>query len=107
MQVYRQGDVLLRPVDNIPASAKKQGSLLLRRGEHGGLHSLFSEDKSATVLVDTRTRNRETIKTKFVDAPTGARIVHGEHGAVDVPAGKYEVVVQRESQAGRTRYVVD
>jgi len=108
-KVYRQGDVLLKPVDNIPATAKKQGSLLLRKGEHGGLHSLFDETKEAQVLVQTRPgRNgRAAVKTKFVDAPNGAKIVHGEHGPVEVPAGKYELVVQREIEAGRTRSVAD
>lgn len=107
LQVFRQGDVLLRPIDNIPANAKKQGSLLLRKGEHGGLHSLFSDDKTATVLVAERAVSGRKVKTKYVNAPNGAKVVHGEHKEVELPKGKYEVVVQREVEAGTTRFVSD
>lgn len=106
IQVYRQGDVLFYPIERteVPDAATPQGSRLIRRGEHGGLHQLESQAQEAE-------HNRSTIVvhngTKYVLSPTGVGIVHGEHARLPLPPGAYRVVVQREQLGSAQRYVVD
>ncbi len=92
--IYRQGDVGLMPVDEVPKEAKVLKSRLLRRGEHGGLHML--EKKADTTLVEHE-------GVKYILSETGVKVVHGEHNHIDLPAGKYRVQVQREMRG----YVYD
>jgi len=101
--VYRQGDVLLIPIParEIPLGAIRQQGLLLRRGEHNGRHAVAKGEEQAEVW--------KVGQQKFVRARRGARIVHGEHGQIDLPPGFYFVRVQREAdeRTGQVRYVDD
>jgi len=108
MKVFRQGDVLFIPVNRdfvgIGTEMRRQSGRLIRRGEHGGLHqvSLPSFRNDAKIWLDRS-------GTKFLTAPNGAAIVHGEHHTLDLPAGNYEVRVQREvgTEGRGIRNVVD
>ena len=108
LKVYRQGDVLLIPTDlkNRSISLSPQQGRLIRRGEHGGRHEVSPESYS---MKNTRIWVSDE-GTKFLKAPGGAEIVHGEHHTLKVPKGEYEVRIQREvgeHGAARPRYVVD
>jgi len=101
MNVYRQGDVLFLPIESasIPTEAKIKKSRLIRRGEHGGLHQLESLDHAT---------HYEHEGVKYVLTERGVGIVHGEHHRLDLPAGAYRVVVQREAASNTIfRSVVD
>ena len=98
MDIYRQGDLGFIPIDALPQSAVKSKSRLLRRGEHGGLHQLDREPAAEIYVLEGK---------KFILAKDGALVIHGEHGAVSLPAGLYEVRVQRELMDSRELRVVD
>ena len=92
MNQYRQGDVLLIRVAKAPRLARhikaKPGRIVLAEGETTG-HAHRLEVELADLLEDATGR-------RFVEMPVPGRLVHEEHGAIDVPAGVYEVVRQRE-----------
>jgi len=109
--VYRQGDVGLIPRPDLTkvffekGEGDKKPKLLktrvLRRGENGGVHALEKE-KSDSVIY-------EVDGVMYVLSENGVGVVHGEHNRVDLPAGIYEVRVQREAdpRGSGTRYVAD
>ena len=99
---YRQGDVFLLQVEQLPLQAREESQadrIVLAYGEATGhSHSVSRED--ATLY------NFEDQDYLFVD--TKAQLVHEEHTAIALPAGTYKVVRQREySPAGGLQYVSD
>ena len=106
MQVYRQGDVVFVPIarTDVPTEATPQGSRLVRRGEHGGLHQLEAQPD-----LDVAQRSMIVVHAgrKYVLSPTGVGIVHGEHARLPLPPNTYRVVIQREQLGSGVRNVVD
>ena len=97
-KVYRQGDLCFIPVSDIPKQAKSAQTRVIRTGENGGIHAL--EEKSTAVMY-------EMGGVRYILSEDGVGIVHGEHARVDLPAGKYEVRVQRELGQEGVRDVID
>lgn len=96
MNIIRQGDILIVPIKETPASAKpvaaEDGRLILARGEATGHHhsiavadriALFREDGSGGGLF------------LFNAGPT-VMLEHQEHTALEIPPGTYEVRRQVE-----------
>lgn len=103
---FRQGDVLLVEVDRIPDDAMAQprsGRIVLAEGEATGhAHAIHERD--------ARTFTHEG--ERFLLTRSKAQLVHEEHGPIDVPAGAWRIVVQREYEPSpdsevRWRRVVD
>ena len=99
-QMYRQGDVLLIPV-KMPKGAtavESKDRIILAYGEATGHHhslkatvgSLFEREQKRYLRMD-------------VDAP----LEHQEHGAILIPRGTYQVVIQREYSSEAIRNVQD
>lgn len=92
--LYRQGDVLLRAVDTIPANvttvAKRDaGRIVLAYGEvTGHAHAILAPESEATLL--TAGEN-----ARFLRLVADVDLVHEEHAAVHLPAGNYQVIRQR------------
>lgn len=125
--MYRQGDVLLIPVDRdlFTEMARKLvvPSVVLALGEQTGhSHTLEGEvalfDVGAVVaqrpdgVTIRRLRRPERITPaaiRFVEVlREGCELKHQEHGAHAIPPGLYEVVRQRVYEAeDRTAYVAD
>jgi hypothetical protein len=89
--MFRQGDVLLVPVDEIPEGVKQvrrdRGRVVLAYGEvTGHAHALEEPDAELLVLEERR----------FLRVPSGAELRHEEHSTIEVVPGLYEVVIQRE-----------
>jgi hypothetical protein len=86
----RQGDVLLVAVDALPEGAvavKRSGRLVLAEGEATGhAHAILERDAREFRVGDER----------FVLVRSKAQLIHEEHAAIDLPAGTYRVVIQRE-----------
>ena len=101
--IYRQGDVLLVPVDEVPAgkSVKREGSkLILARGEATGHHHAVMERNAELI------ESAEAVYLKIMEAP--AHLTHQEHATITVAPGTYRVVRQREYQPKELpRRVVD
>ncbi len=107
--MYRQGDILLVPVEKVPRGLKEvpreDGKIVLAEGEATGhLHAIDSEEAmfTATDLEDIAGRFLE------VEAEAGVELTHPEHDTIKVPPGKYEVRRQTEyDQAGGAALVGD
>ena len=97
-QVFRQGDVLIKEIEELPKGLKKRQGLVVVRGESTGhAHRL---DKG-TVLEDQS-------GNLFLNLLSRAKLLHDEHKTIDLPAGKYAVIRQREyTNKDAVRLVVD
>ncbi len=98
MKQYRQGDVLLVQVDEMPAGAEKLDHTIVARGEATGHNHAFAP--GAATLFQSADR-------VFVLAEQPAALTHQEHGIVVVAPGVYEVRIQREYAPQAVRRVAD
>ncbi len=98
---YRQGDVMLVRVDRIPRNAKeiKRRELVLAEGEvTGHAHRIVDDGAVMLTVKDSAT---------FVKLARKAQLVHEEHATIEIPAGPYRVVRQREYSPAEIRRVAD
>ena len=84
---YQQGDVTIKPVAAIPHGASAQGGRVLAEGEATG-HKHLAEAADVTLFVHDG--------ALYMRAPSGTRVVHEEHRALDIPPGDYLVGKVRE-----------
>lgn len=113
---YRQGDILLVPVQKIPEGLREvpreKGRIVLAEGEETG-HLHMIEAPEATFLAE----DLKSIEGRFLvieaeaitaEAAVGVALTHPEHDTIIVEPGNYEVRRQREySQAGGIQVVAD
>ena len=92
---YRQGDVLLVKVAAIPEGAKQKDNVLALGEATGHHHTLEGGD----VMV------KDGIQ--YVVARQRTRLVHQEHGQIEIPKGKYKVALQHEYSPTENRRVMD
>lgn len=99
--LYRQGDVLFRRVDSIPREgAVKRENGVIAYGEVTG-HTHAIADLDAAEALDCG-------GGLFVHVgENGVSIQHQEHGPITLPAGDYQVTIQREYSPEEIRNVVD
>ncbi|WP_371479544.1 hypothetical protein [Kitasatospora sp. NBC_00315] len=108
--MYRQGDVLIVPVEEalVPASTgalprqprDARGRLVLALGEVTG-HA------HAVVGPGELLREPGPFAAAWLRLPEGGRVVHEEHAVIPLPKGWYRVVRQREYTPGAVRVVAD
>ena len=103
---YRQGDVLLCAVDEIPPAAipvpSEGDRVIVALGELTGHAHAFAGH--AVRLF----REGGTGRSFFEIGDTGAALVHEEHDPIHVPEGRYELRRQREyTPQRRPHYVAD
>ena len=101
MKVFRQGDVILVPVGEIPSGSviePDKGRVILAYGEvTGHAHALplgFAKQYQAGERV-------------FVEVTAKAELRHEEHAPLQIPEGKYEKLIAREHTPGGERRVID
>lgn len=86
----RQGDVLLARVPSIPEGAQQErrtGRIVLAEGEATGhAHAIHEPDA----------RSYWHGGQRYLLTRSRAQLVHEEHAAIDVPAGAWRIVQQRE-----------
>lgn len=90
--MYRQGDVLLKKVERIPAGARKAKTNIIAEGEGHHNHLAIGD-------VDVM----EHEETLYLAVNTDGKLVHvhtgtetqADHLPIELPAGNYEVVHQR------------
>ena len=106
--MYRQGDVLMVPIDEselpdglVPAPRDQGGRLILARGEATG-HAHVATGEGLTMLCLPN-----DLATMFLHVRIYGRVSHEEHGPIPLPAGYYRVVRQREYVPGAVRPVAD
>lgn len=113
---YRQGDVLLVPVDEIPAELtpvqRENGRLILAHGEVTG-HAHAIVDPRAELLGTPNSEGglisvdeaAELYLLVHGDEPVD--LVHDEHDTIAVQPGGYRRIRQREYAPEETRLVAD
>ena len=103
MEMYRQGDVLVRRIRSIPKTAKpepRNGPIILALGEVTGHKHAIEEFDKVDVFVGAKGEMYLRVKET-------APLVHEEHGAIALPVGDYDRVVQREYEPVGVRNVTD
>lgn len=101
-QTYRQGDVLIQRINQIPKDAKQiraKGRIILAHGEATGHHHSIDADAADWWKTEDG--------SQFIEVSESAALVHQEHAEVIIPAGTYRVVRQREYSPEAIRNVAD
>jgi hypothetical protein len=105
--VFRQGDVCLIAIDEIPVDAKLAPEtgrkVILALGEATGHHHRFE-------FMDTTHNVRMHAAhggARYLHVMAPAKLLHEEHSTVDVPAGKYLLPTQVEYTPAELRRVAD
>jgi hypothetical protein len=100
--IYRQGDVLIRRIVSLPKQKAQQTRLtgILAYGEVTG-HAHRVEDLTHAEVLEVGTGLFLRV------GPEGVRVVHEEHAPVSLPAGDYEIEIQREYTPAEIRNVAD
>lgn len=87
---FRQGDVLLVEVEDIPEDASpepRHGRIVLAEGEATGhAHAVHERDARTFTYEGER----------FLLTKSKAQLIHEEHGPIEVPEGAWRIVIQRE-----------
>ena len=84
---YRQGELLIVPVDNV--SGDKQANLLIASWEGQNSKHEFKSGDVELYFVDEVTLNA------LIKSEVGV-ITHPEHGDLEIPKGAYKIIIQRE-----------
>ena len=96
MNIYRQGDILIAEIKQIPRNSKKLNHRILAHGEATGhMHQLKDGD-----LFDID-------GTLFFELAQNTDLIHQEHDTISISPGKYEVIRQKEYSPERSHYVQD
>lgn len=124
MKMFRQGDVLLIEVQSIPKRAKDitpKDRIVLAYGEvTGHAHAVYPEVMEKPLSVMDKVMGKEPVKEaglkaklwdagaeRFLQVVEKTALKHEEHSAIELPAGNYKVVRQREYDPQRERMVAD
>jgi len=102
MHQYRQGDILIEGVADIPASAIPRESasrLILAEGEATG-HAHTIAASKARLLDDAGATYLEVQEAM-------AMLTHDEHSTIELPRGNYRITRQREYTPEAPRQVAD
>jgi hypothetical protein len=103
--MYRQGDVLIIPIDVLPKGLnvvpREHGRLILAHGEATG-HAHAIASRHATLFRDPK------LAAIFMQVSGGSvALEHNEHATITIPSGNYRVVRQREYSPEEIRQVAD
>jgi hypothetical protein len=98
--IYRQGDVLIKRIKAVPQNTAKRQSGILAYGEVTG-HCHKVDDLTTAEVLEVGSDMYLRV------SEDGVRIVHDEHRAIELPAGSYEVTIQKEYSPAAIRNVAD
>ncbi|MBI2135741.1 hypothetical protein HYU06_01580 [Candidatus Woesearchaeota archaeon] len=88
MKIYRQGDVVLKEINDMPDNLTKAKHNILAFGEvTGHKHQLLSQQ--IVVLEDKASQKYVQLKQKTI-------LQHEEHKALEIDIGNYQVIIERE-----------
>jgi hypothetical protein len=108
MNLYRQGDVLIRQIESLPANVApvdntKLGRIVLAYGEvTGHAHAIALDEATEYSMAEAGAAVR-----RFLEVASSATVKHEEHAAIPLPPGVYEIVQQREYTPEAIRNVAD
>ena len=96
---FRHGDLIIKPVAEIPKEAERQNHLTLAEGEATGHHHSVVEGQAVHFRFDGKIYLRVISEI--------AKIDHPEHGLRELPQGEYEVDIQQEWKEDGWAKVID
>jgi len=106
MKMYRQGDVLIRQIASLPAKAtevKNETRIVLAYGEvTGHAHAIRIGEAVEFSMADAASAVK-----RFLSVAKLAHVNHEEHATIELPAGVYEIIQQREYTPEAIRNVAD
>lgn len=106
MKIYRQGDVMIRQITQLPngaAELKTEGRIVLAHGEvTGHAHAIAPGEAMEFTMADAAGAVR-----RFLKVASEATVRHEEHAPIPLPSGVYEIVQQREYHPEELRNVTD
>lgn len=100
-KVYRQGDVLIMPVKNIPNNLTRTKKVTLALGEVTGHHHSITNGAVGFAEKD------DDLADYFEVTSNSADLTHQEHDTISLPKGKYRKVIQVEYTPQEIRNVAD
>lgn len=98
---YRQGDVLIVPVSEIPAGLTRTKRVTLALGEVTGHHHTISEAEA------TGYGTAEDALATYFESSVTMTLTHQEHNPVVIPPGKYQAIRQVEYTPEEIKNVAD
>ena len=98
--MWRQGDILIEAVKEVPAAARRVNGLVLAEGAATGQRHRVKDRKSARLFRSGGNLFLEVFAEE-------AEIVHPEHHEIRLTKGCYRVWRQREFTDAGSRWVVD
>lgn len=94
MKIYRHGDLLIKEIKEIPDSVKQKKDKIIAYGEITGHHHKLMPTKEE--FADSLKVYLDELSQKVYFETKGADLGHQEHKTIEIEAGKYEVLVERE-----------
>ena len=101
---FRQGDVLIERITEIPDDAKKQTNNVLAHGEATGHAHTVAE---AHLYEPPPSPDSLSGSLKFMRLTKGSAVVHQEHAKITLKKGTYRVIRQRQYSPAAIRNVAD
>jgi hypothetical protein len=105
--LYRQGDILIAKVSNVPAElvevGRVNGRIVLAEGEVTGHFHAIADDP-ATLF---RQSDVDEMADRFLRVEREVAVTHDEHDTITLPPGDYVVRRQREYAPEAPVYVAD
>jgi hypothetical protein len=99
--MYRQGDVLIIPISQIPENAieeKREKRIVLAYGEvTGHAHAIHKLSAKTFAANDNR----------YLRLAEDSLLIHEEHDPIKLPSGDYKVLIQKEYTPEEIRNVAD
>lgn len=103
--MFRQGDVLIELIKEVPAGIEKQKSatrVVLALGEATGHHHCLETD-----VDDPADWWKKSDDEQYVTTTKPSKVTHQEHGTIDLPKGTFKVSRQRRYTPAGIRNVAD
>lgn len=103
--MYRQGDVLIEKVGEIPRRERTTETLLIRGEGRNHGHFIRGEKVEIFISSDQEKEVKGSIITHYLDVKSEATLDHllidsgrftSEHETIKIPPGRYKVIRQRE-----------
>ena len=101
-KIYRQGDVLIRRIDELPAQklTKRESGILAYGEVTGHAHRIKQAAKPSARIFDFGAE-------RFIQVLEKIALTHEEHGAIFLDAGVYRQAFQFEEKRAEIQRVVD
>ena len=113
---FRQGDVFVQKIDNLPPDLVKakesKERVVLQYGEVTGHAHAIHNTKGVQALLErgaetTLVRGMEAGRKGFLKVLEQSNLTHEEHGAIVLEPGNYQITRQRQYTPQELRFVND